>query len=204
MMNRTRYGNRDKRRKTNVVLNVMIAVVLILIAAVGYQLITGGEKKQTSSSKISDQQSQSEETSEETASEQTDKEDTESQNTSGDEASKEEAKPADDNKQSEEDKAAEADKETKSSEWEPVGTSQKGEHTTVYDKGSADWQEMTKAMSVATGIPEDNMTIWFLGNNGSPNDAKGTVSAKNSDEKYEVTLQFIENEGWKPLTVEPK
>ncbi|AZB43712.1 DUF1510 family protein [Bacillus sp. FJAT-42376] len=200
-MNKTRYGNRDKRRKTNIVLNVLIGVVLILIVAVGSQLILGGDKKQSSSSKVSDQQTREEQTNQETASAQAEKENTDSQNT--DDQQSEEAKPEDEEEQpaepAQEDKAKEEG--TEKSKWEPVGTEQKGEHTTVYDKGSADWKEMTKAMSAATGIPEDNMTIWFLGNNGSPNDAKGTISPKNSSEKYQVTLRFIENEGWKPLTV---
>ncbi|MGD7009813.1 YrrS family protein [Metabacillus sp. 84] len=225
-MNKTRYGNRDKRRKTNVVLNALIGIVLILILAVGYQLILGGEKEETSNSKISDQQeTQSEEPAadqEDNASDEAENKDKETQNTSGDEQSaedkaadekaKEEEKQKNEKEQSEDpnegatvtegEPGSDVAEVIENPNWKPVGTTQEGDHTAVYDKGSTDWQEMTKALTAATGVQADNMTIWRLENNGSPDDAIGTISAKGSDEKLRVSIQFVENEGWKPVKVE--
>ena len=61
---------------------------------------------------------------------------------------------------------------------------------------------MTKALSYATGIPESDMIIWFLGNNGGPNDAAGTISPKDKSVKYKVYITWVENNGWKPTKIE--
>nr|WP_276537506.1 DUF1510 family protein [Bacillus infantis] len=83
--------------------------------------------------------------------------------------------------------------------WQPVGTSQTGEHTAVYE--GVDWNEMVQAITYATGIPESNMTIWFLGNNG-PNQSVGTVSTKDQQEKYRVYIEWVDGQGWKPVKME--
>ncbi len=41
--------------------------------------------------------------------------------------------------------------------WEPVGTEQSGEHTTSFEKGSVDWNEMSKAIASGAGIDEGSM-----------------------------------------------
>ena len=38
----SRYEKRDKRRKTNIVLNTLITIVTLLILVIGYQLMFGG------------------------------------------------------------------------------------------------------------------------------------------------------------------
>lgn len=85
--------------------------------------------------------------------------------------------------------------------WKPVGTSQSGEHTSVFETDSVDWAEMKQAISYATGVSQDDLTIWFLGNNGF-NKAVGTISSKSSQEKYRVYMEWINEEGWKPTKVE--
>lgn len=86
--------------------------------------------------------------------------------------------------------------------WEPVGTEQQGEHVTDFTKGSQDWQEMTQAVSSATGLTNDNMIIWWMGNGGAPNKAVSTVSSKDKQTYYRVQLEWVNNEGWKPVKVE--
>ena len=46
------------------------------------------------------------------------------------------------------------------------------------------------------------MTIWFLGNGGSPSTAVGTVSAKNDSKSYRVNLEWVDGSGWKPVKVQ--
>lgn len=82
--------------------------------------------------------------------------------------------------------------------WQPIGTTQQGEHVSVYDKSSVDWQEKIRAIEYATGLVEDNMTVWRLQNGGSPQKSIGIVSTKNQDEKYRVYLEWIDGEGWMP------
>lgn len=85
--------------------------------------------------------------------------------------------------------------------WQPIGTSQVGEHTSVFDPESVDWTEMIQAITYATGVEESNMTIWFIGNNGH-NRAVGTISSKDQQEKYRVFIDWVDGQGWKPTKVE--
>lgn len=96
-----------------------------------------------------------------------------------------------------------AQKVTENSSWQPVGTSQTGQHTAVYDKGSADWQEMLNAISYATGLEQDNMTVYWLGRDKStPNGSFSTVASKDNKQKYNVYIQWVDGQGWKPTKVE--
>jgi len=81
-------------------------------------------------------------------------------------------------------------------------TNQQVKHSTDFTKGSKDWIEMTAAVSVATGLPEDQMIIWWLGNGGSPTKAVSTVSTKDKQFYYRVQLEWNEQTGWKAVNVE--
>jgi len=84
--------------------------------------------------------------------------------------------------------------------WEPVGTSQKGAHTTNYNEGSKDRKEMEKAIKLATGLK--SMTTWWLGRSGEQG-VEATVSNKEDDsEVYRVKLKWVDGKGWKPDRVE--
>lgn len=86
--------------------------------------------------------------------------------------------------------------------WKPVGTSQSGEHTSVYSEGHVDWTEKLQAISYTTGLSADNMIVWIIQNGGSPQKSIGVVSSKNKEEKYRVYLQWVDGEGWKPEKME--
>ncbi|QBP40834.1 YrrS family protein [Paenisporosarcina antarctica] len=86
--------------------------------------------------------------------------------------------------------------------WKPVGTTQTGEHTSVYSEGHVDWDEKIKAIIYTTGLSTDNMIVWRIANGGSPQKSIGVVSSKNKEEKYRVSLQWVEGEGWKPEKME--
>ncbi|USK32708.1 DUF1510 family protein [Bacillus sp. F19] len=212
----SRFENRDKRRKANVVLNVLIGIVVILILVIGSQLMFGGDDSEQASKNTEEEtgsnQIENEKNKEEKDKEQTAKEDAESdQDSSEEEDAAEEEENA--KEQPEESEAGEevitegdpnsnVDQIIENPGWKPVGTSQTGPHAAQYDKNSQDWAEMIKAMSYATGLSESDMTIWFIGNNGSPNDAKGTISSKDKTQNFKVEITWVENEGWKPVKVE--
>ncbi|MTT32466.1 DUF1510 family protein [Terrilactibacillus sp. BCM23-1] len=75
------------------------------------------------------------------------------------------------------------------------------DHVTSYDKGTADWNAQIKAMSEATGIPESNMTVYWLGNGGGPNSSLGRVAPKDApSQKYVVHLEY-KNGKWEAESV---
>ncbi len=214
----SRYEKRDKKRKTNIVLNTLIGIVLVLIFVIGSQLILGANQSEKTAKyneqpdiKLASEEDQTEDSME------TEVEETETEETEGTEKDQE------DTEQESQQQAGTDENMTDSFEqatitegdpgsgiaetienqaWEPVGTSQSEPHTANYTKGSQDWNEMTKALSYATGIPESDMIIWFLGNNGGPNDAAGTISPKDQSAKYKVYLTWVEGKGWKPTKIE--
>ena len=86
--------------------------------------------------------------------------------------------------------------------WEPIGTSQTGEHKSVYTEGHVDWDEKVKALAYATGLSADNMIVWRIENGGGPQKSVGVVSSNDKEEKYRVYLQWVDQEGWKPEKLE--
>lgn len=86
--------------------------------------------------------------------------------------------------------------------WQPTPTTQTGEHVSSYNSRSVDWAEKVATITSVTGIEESNMIIWRLQNNGGANKAIATVSTKDKTEMYRVSMEWIDNEGWKPVKLE--
>lgn len=212
----SRFGKREKRKKTNIILNSLIAFVIVLIIVVSAKIFFGGNNDQAVPA---DEQTASESKQNESSQEDQDNDIEQDKSKDKEKADKESDKEDKEDKEAEENEAedeSEEDKEQVVTEggsgpdvektienpaWKPVGTSQSGEHTAVYDQNHVDWQEMLSAISYATGIEQGNMTVWFLGNNG-PNSSVGTISTKDQSEKYRVYIDWVDGEGWKPSKVE--
>lgn len=97
------------------------------------------------------------------------------------------------------------EEEIEDEEWQPYSTSQKDDgavHNSSYDQNSVDWQEKVSAIAQITGLAENDMTVWFIKNNGGADSSIGTVSSKDKTKKYRVSLKWISKEGWKPVKVE--
>lgn len=86
-------------------------------------------------------------------------------------------------------------------EWEPIGTIQVEPHVTDYANGSQDRLEIELATSAVTGIEEDKLITWWVGNGGDQK-VIATVSEQGKDETYRIYLSWIANEGWKPTRLE--
>ncbi|MCS0670893.1 YrrS family protein [Cytobacillus firmus] len=212
----SRFGKREKRKKTNIILNSLIAFVIVLIIVVSAKIFFGGNNDQAVPA---DEQTASESKQNESNQEDQDNDIEQDKSKDKEKADKESDKEDKEEKEAEENEAedeSEEDKEQVVTEggsgpdvektienpaWKPVGTSQSGEHTAVYDQNHVDWQEMLSAISYATGVEQGNMTVWFLGNNG-PNSSVGTISTKDQSEKYRVYIDWVDGEGWKPSKVE--
>lgn len=220
----SRSGNRAKRKKTNIVLNGLIIVVLLLIIFVAYNIFATGNdnaspKNDTTKTeqKATEQKDTEQKETEEVTSNGDDnvtdsaaEEDEQSEETSTQENSEtpEDATVPEDADKSQEvvtegDGTNNVVRVTENPSWQPVGTSQTGEHTAVYDQSSVDWQEMLNAISYATGLDKGNMTVYWLGRDKSTtNGSFSTVASKDNQQKYNVYLQWVDGQGWKPTKVE--
>ena len=206
----SRSSYRAKRKKTNIILNSLIVLVLALIFFVAYTIFLSGDDKaatkkdepktESQAANKEDKDLEKKEEGKESADETADEKST-------DEDSKEATVPeqGDDSQPvvTEGDGSSNVLKTIENPAWKPVGTVQTGEHTTVYDKSSVDWQEMLKAVSYATGLEESNMTVyWFGRDKTSGNGYFSTVASKDKSFKYNVYLHWVDGQGWKPVKVE--
>ncbi|MGI8383259.1 DUF1510 family protein [Robertmurraya sp. P23] len=206
----SRFNQRSKRRKTNLILNGLIGIVLVLIIVVSGVIFLGNddkattEKEQEQSVEASNEANEGEESSKEEtegSDSETDEEDSSTDSSSSNEDSSEEASSSDNEEAIVTEGGADSNvvRTIVNPNWEPIGTSQTGEHTNVYE--GLDWDEMVSAIEYATGLSEDNMTIKFLGNDGH-NKSKGTVFSKDRTQIYRVSIEWVDGEGWKPTLVE--
>lgn len=207
----TRFNQRSKRRKTNLILNGLIGIVLVLIIVVSAFIFIGDNNKATTekeneqsvetSSATNDGEESTKEESEESNSETNEKDSSTDSSSSNEEESSEEASSTDNEEAIVTEGGADSNvvRTIVNPNWKPIGTVQTGEHTTVYE--GVDWNEMVDSIEYATGLSEDNMTINFLGNDGH-NKSKGTVFSKDKTQIYRVSIEWVDGEGWKPTLVE--
>ncbi|MBJ8005424.1 MULTISPECIES: YrrS family protein [Bacillus cereus group] len=207
----SRFQQKQQKRRQNGVLNIAIAIVLVAVAIVAYQLFVPGTKEQASSS---DKKVTQQTTKENKVEKAKGKEEKKNEQEKAEAKKKEEEKlKAEEEKKKAEEEAKANEKEpaektqpkatdayTKSS-WKPVGTQQGGTPAMTFKKGTADWNEMNQAISTAIDVPVEQLVIHRIGNNGK-NKAYGNVQDKQSGKKYYVNIDWVENEGWKPVLVQ--
>jgi cytoskeletal protein RodZ len=208
----SRAGYRAKRKKTNVILNGLIVVVLLLIVFVAYSIFISGNNKtaankdvQTTAAKTTTEKKSVNKTKDDTSSD-TNKTSTKnsskanSDQVEGDQANTAASSSTSKDNQTNSDQLPTVDSPDSSTSV-PASSSQ---HVTSYDSSSGDWQQMLQTMSSATGIDQGNMTVWFLGSDKStPGGSVGTISAKdNKGQKFRVYLQW-DGQGYKATKVEP-
>lgn len=188
------YGARSqkrKRKKTDRFLNISIGVVIFLILFVGGQLLLGGsffnksEKVNVLPEENQDEQEKREEQIfNDTEEEQDIAEESETELESVEEYT-------------------ETESEIVYGDWRPVGTVQEEPFTAVYEKEHINWAEMEKAFRYATGLSEDEMITWRIGNGGDHKSAIGIVSdSANASTPFRVRIEWVTNEGWMPVEVE--
>jgi cytoskeletal protein RodZ len=219
----SRYGRTTKRKKSNLVLNVLIGLVFIFIIFLGTQLFFGKSDDKQVSTNEQELNESAEKNDEKAAEEEAAPEDEE--DAAPEEEEESDSKPEDEEKPADEEDAEEntdentenEDSETQVSEnsddpnviktmtnpgWGPVGTSQSEPHTSVYDEGHVDWDEKLKAVSAATGLASGDYTLYFLGNGGSEHLSVASIKNKASGENFKVYLEWVTGKGWKPTKVE--
>lgn len=194
--------DRQKKRKGDRLLNILIATVVIAIVIVAFIVIPGGKEEAGEERN----QNQGEEIVQEDEKEQDDLEDpADVQEAEQEELEIDEPEEEQENEElviTEEPNDPVVAQSIVDPAWAPIQTAQVGDHVSMYDGTSIDWQEKIAALSYATGLPEEGMTIWRLKNGGSPQKSIGIVSSKDKAEKYRVYLDWIDGEGWKPVKMD--
>lgn len=201
MKRNQRYETRLEKRKQNRFLNIAIGLVFLLIVVVAFNLFSGDDENETASTTETEQTAEKNESNGNRSIEM----ETDDSNSSSEQNNEDSANKEDTEKEAEQEETESESPEGGGPEgpWEPIGTSQTEPHQKSYDDQSQDWQEMIQALAYATNIPQDQMTIFWLGNGGGPDLSKGTVQSKVDGAKYDVVLQWIPEKGWQPTSVTP-
>lgn len=198
-----------KKRKINRIYNILLGIVIIAIIVVLVFIFSGNdeenqatptennsaqqEEKINNNENVSDQETDSSNTDEKDNEEQ--EEDTNTEELTEIE-SLENATIVENNNDSNIETTYENEN------WQPVGTTQTGEHVTNFTKDSTDWNEMEKALAYGAGLDENNIILYWLGNGGAANKATGTISPKDKSATYRVYIEWVDGSGWKPYKVE--
>jgi cytoskeletal protein RodZ len=198
---------KNNNNRSNSILNIMIALVFTLVIIIGATLIFGGGDDSADPESVQVAPETENQTSEEDAvtAEENDLEEEQAQEeAAAKEEEEEEAKDDDE----EETKGGTITREDSNdpivsetivnTSWEPIGTSQSGEHVSSYQKNSVDWNEKIEAVTYATGLSANDMYVMMVQNGGGPQKSIATVQSKDQSEKYRVFLTWVDGEGWKP------
>lgn len=213
--NFSRTRRKKRRNRSNRILNLLIGIVVLLIIVVATSIILQGGKDQADEDAVADQTvTEDNANTEEQAptgnvTDEHDEDGNDLQLENDPEIGNEENRqPEEDNTHSpgtvtivpSEDKVI---KETViDTSWQPIGTTQTGEHISSYDGKSVDWEEKKKALAYATGLPYDSMIFWKIKNGGGPQQSVGIVSSRDNEKKYRVYLEWVDEKGWKPVKMD--
>ena len=90
----------------------------------------------------------------------------------------------------------------KNPNWPTYPTAQTGEHVSTYEKGHIDYEEKLKAIFSVIDLQQENSIVLRVNNNGSAENAIAVVTSMDKEQKYRVSIEWVDNEGWKPVQVE--
>ncbi|MGU9542307.1 DUF1510 family protein [Bacillus cereus] len=213
----SRFQEKQQNRRQKAIFNIAFTLVLVTVGIVTYQLFTPSntstkaiaqEKKVT---KIEEKKTEDKETAkiEEKKTEDKETAKIEEKKTEDKEAAQLEEKSkaeksvkTNGTENNEEEKTASQEKGSQTNpSWKPIGTEQGAKPEMKFKEGTVDWSEMKKAISYAVDVPESQLIFDFIGNNGN-NKAYGNVRDKQNNKKYKVNIDWVENQGWKPVSVQ--
>lgn len=86
--------------------------------------------------------------------------------------------------------------------WPAYPTAQTGEHVSTYEKGHIDYEEKLKAIFSVIDLQQENSIVLRVNNNGSAENAIAVVTSMDKEQKYRVSIEWVDNEGRKPIQVE--
>ncbi|RFA36328.1 hypothetical protein CAI16_04695 [Virgibacillus dokdonensis] len=213
----SRVDKFEKRRKNTKSISIflIIGAVLVLIL-LGVWMFGGGDESSEENKDTSNEQAEAEDNGTEDSKEgdnndqftrvEDDEDNTQSSDNEKDEQDNiKEEEQAEDNSSVETEQVESSDDNVVKAftgDWKPIGTEQKGTHTTNYNEGSQDRKEIETAVTQVTGLDKNSMVTHWVGNGGSPEKVEATVSTEDNTQIYRVYLIWIEEQGWKPTKVE--
>ncbi|WP_416149253.1 YrrS family protein [Salipaludibacillus sp. HK11] len=209
----SRYGSNPpqrtdmrKKKKINSFYNISIGIVALLIVFIAGTLIIGGGSDDASTSEEAAENESTDSNLNESGDTGNSGDISIDSNNSVNDAEKDsvEIEKNQSNNENEENNENENEDtpETEDGEWEPIGTAQGEQFTMNFDSGTVNREEMDRALSYATGINHDDMVVWRVENGGNQT-VIGTVStSENANEPYQVIIEWVENEGWMPTSME--
>ncbi|MCU7388333.1 FMN-dependent NADH-azoreductase [Bacillus cereus] len=200
----SRFQEKQQNRRQKAIFNIAFTLVLVTVGIVTYQLFTPSntstkaiaqEKKVT---KIEEKKNEDKEAAKIEEKKNEDKEAAQLEEKSKTEKSVK----TNGTENNEEEKTASQEKGSQTNpSWKPIGTEQGAKPEMKFKEGTVDWSEMKKAISYAVDVPESQLIFDFIGNNGN-NKAYGNVRDKQNNKKYKVNIDWVENQGWKPVSVQ--
>ncbi|PEO89610.1 FMN-dependent NADH-azoreductase [Bacillus wiedmannii] len=199
----SRFQEKQQNRRKKVIFNIAFTLVLVTVGIVTYQLFSPSdtsrkaiaqEKKAT---KIEEKKREEKE-----AAQLEEKKREEKEAVQLEEKKREEKEAAllEEKQKAEKLVSQEKGSQTNPS-WKPIGTKQGAKPEMKFKEGTVDWSEMKEAISYAVDVPESQLIFDFIGNNGD-NKAYGNIRDKQSNKKYKVDIDWVENQGWKPVSVQ--
>ncbi|HDR7002518.1 YrrS family protein [Bacillus cereus] len=226
----SRFQEKQQNRRQKAIFNIAFTLVLVTVGIVTYQLFTPSNTstkaiaQEKKVKKIEEKKTEDKETAkiEEKKTEDKETAKIEEKKTEDKEAAKIEEKKNEDKEaaqleekskteksvktngteNNEEEKTASQEKGSQTNpSWKPIGTEQGAKPEMKFKEGTVDWSEMKKAISYAVDVPESQLIFDFIGNNGN-NKAYGNVRDKQNNKKYKVNIDWVENQGWKPVSVQ--
>lgn len=229
MKRRIDMNMRKRKSKRNIILNSSIVVVFALILIVGGNMVfgsdttnedeqnstaDGGSKNEEEDIEITEDENEDQESDTTNSNQEENDIQGEDESEQGENAvddleveegsDSEQNGNGDDTQQDQEENESQQDENGINSDniGDPIGTSQTGEHTSSYERGSVDWNEKVRAIQITTGL-DDNMTLWRLESGDGPQQAVGKASPDDvQDWMYVVNLEWVDQEGWKVTNVE--
>lgn len=204
-----RYDQRKQKNKMDKILNILIAVVSILIILNVVAIFNGDDHEKEQADETVEKQNLNKNVG---------KEDTKNTDAQSDKnvVSAEEVEPVEPGSGEQTDSDANSDTSLIvqasndpmveeviiNPQWKVNPTKQVGEHVSAYEKGHPDYEEKLETFRQAVQLDESNIIFWSVKNNGSPNSSVAVVSTGDKSENYRIYIEWLQNEGWKPVKVE--
>ncbi|PGL26893.1 FMN-dependent NADH-azoreductase [Bacillus cereus] len=200
----SRFQAKQQNRRNKGIFNIAFSVVIVTVGIVTYQLFFTSDtskKAIAQEKKVAKIEEKKNEDKKATKIEEKKNEDKEAAHLEVKQKVEEPVKTNEnENKEGEKTISQEKGSQTNSS-WKAIGTEQGAKPAMQFKEGTVDWNEMKKAISYAVDVQESQLIFDFIGNNGN-NKAYGNVRDKQSNKKYKVDIDWVENQGWKPVSVQ--
>ncbi|MFE6139948.1 YrrS family protein [Bacillus sp. NPDC057893] len=200
----SRFQAKQQNRRNKGIFNIAFSVVLVTVGIVTYQLFFTSDTSKKAIAQEKKATKIEEKKNEDKEAEKIEEKKNEDKETAHLEEKQKVEEPVktnkNENKEGEKTISEEKGSQTNPS-WKPIGTEQGAKPAMKFKEGTVDWNEMKKAISYAVDVPESQLIFDFIGNNGN-NKAYGNVRDKQSNKKYKVDIDWVENQGWKPVSVQ--